>query len=229
VVSHKPWRQAPLQEAVFEIRFSPLEDYAIFVGGIAAALQGKFPKIDKLDAAELPPFVPIQGIVRHRFSEKSGSLIFQTGADVISVNAISYLGFEHFSKTVREVLTSAEVFVSTKEITRLGIRYINRFEDVTKISSVLNVKTPFSDMESSKTKEVLLRYLKQEAQDIAIATNISFISGDKALFLDLDAFYDSPTFGWDMSCILDWNSKAHDVVYDNFENLVSQKEKDLRQ
>ncbi len=35
MASHTPWRSPPLQEAVFEVRFPAVEDYSIFVGGMA--------------------------------------------------------------------------------------------------------------------------------------------------------------------------------------------------
>jgi len=229
MASHTPWRKAPLQEAVFEIRFPPMSDYAIFVGGMAASLRGKFPIVEKLETAELPEFMQIQGLVRHRFSSKDKSVLFQTGSDVVSVNAVSYSGFDSFSKAIQDILVAAKEFISKEEIVRLGIRYINRFDEVSKISSVLKVETPFPDMEDHKTKEVLLRYVKQEDEDITTTINVSLNSKDKTLFLDIDAFYDSPQMGWNVDSILAWSSKAHGFVYDDFERLVSLSQKKERQ
>jgi len=80
VSSHITWKNPPILEVIFEIRFQPVADYAIFVGGMAAnnAIQNQYPLVEKLPGSDFPPLSPIEGVVRHKFltNEKTDILIF---------------------------------------------------------------------------------------------------------------------------------------------------------
>jgi len=229
MASHDPWKNPPLKEALFEIRFQPVSDYAIFVGGIAASLHEKFPYTEKLEAAEIPHFIQFEGVARHRFFSQDRAFAFQTGFDVVSVHVIAYSGFAAFSKTIRDVLDCAQKFVAFEGISRLGVRYINVFDEPKDLFGSLNITPPFSSMEIDKTEEVLLKLVKREQEDITVNTTVSLSSNNnKSLFLDIDAFYNPSNIKWDIDLILSWISKAHDVVYENFDSLVSLPEKGER-
>lgn len=227
--SHTPWKNPPLREALFEVRFPPVDDYAIFVGGMAAALNDKFPTTEKLDFADVPVFIQLEGAVKHRFFNTEKTILFQTGVDVISINVISYSGFDSFQKIIRDVLEHAIKFVSFKKLTRLGVRYINEFDGSRNPFELLNLKPPLPDFEIDKTDEFFLRYVKKEQAGITVNTTVNFSqSEEKALFLDIDAFFTPSDDKWDIDTILEWISKAHDSVYEKFDNLVSQIEKGER-
>ncbi|MBW4558134.1 MAG: hypothetical protein KME59_19805 [Trichormus sp. ATA11-4-KO1] len=72
VKNHETWRNPPLQEAVFEIRFPSVSDYALFAGGMAISQQQEFPTTQKLQAAEIPEIVELSGLVRGCLKSRIG-------------------------------------------------------------------------------------------------------------------------------------------------------------
>jgi uncharacterized protein (TIGR04255 family) len=232
MISHAPWRNPPLQEAVFEVRFPPVDDYSIFVGGMAEVKRNRFPKVDRLPADELPPSITVSGAVRHRFTTEDKGLLFQTGQDVISVNAISYSGFAIFSNDIEDILKSAQNYADIGRVSRLGLRYINRFEKVENPFQILNIKSPFLDFDLSKTAKIQANYIKQEINNLFLSKNIDFPVADSNLIFDLDAFqqdFDLDSLPWDIKAIVDWADKTHDIVWENFELLVSENERSSRE
>ncbi|MGF1518367.1 MAG: TIGR04255 family protein [Nodosilinea sp.] len=232
MASHAPWRNPPLQEAVFEVRFPPVDDYSIFVGGMATVKRNRFPKVDRLPADELPPSIMVSGAVRHRFTTEDKGLLFQTGQDVISINAISYSGFATFSNAIEDILESAQNYADIGRVSRLGLRYINRFEKVADPFQVLNIKSPFLDFDLKKTAKIQANYIRQESDNLLLSKNIDFPVADSNLIFDLDAFqqdFNLDSLPWDIRTIVDWADKTHDVVWENFESLVSESERSRRE
>lgn len=227
--NHEPWRNPPLREAVFEIRFPTVSDYALFAGGMAVSQQQGFPTTQKLQAVEIPEAFEIEGLVKHRFTSSDGSLLFQTGADVLSVNSVSYKGFDAFLENIEKILTATEKFVSLSTLTRLGLRYINMFSDVDHPSSVLNINLPFQNTDISKTQLLQLREIKKlDNGDNLLNINVQFPVEPKDLILDIDISLNSPQQSWSIEMISDWTDKAHDSIWENFKNLISQSEKEVR-
>jgi uncharacterized protein (TIGR04255 family) len=229
VKNHEPWRNPPLQEAVFEIRFPAVNDYALFAGGMAMSQQQEFPTTQKLQAAEIPEIVELAGLVKHRFISPDESLLFQTGADVLSVNAIDYKGFANFLENIEKILIATEKFVSLSTLARLGLRYINRLSDVEYPPSVLNISLPFQNTNISTTQLLQLREInKLDDEGTLLSINVQFPVEPKDLILDIDISLNSPQKSWDIETILDWTDKAHDVIWEHFQDLISQNEKEIR-
>jgi uncharacterized protein (TIGR04255 family) len=229
VKNHEPWRNPPLQEAVFEIRFPTVSDYALFAGGMAMSQQQEFPTTQKLQAAEIPEIVELAGLVKHRFISPDESLLFQTGTDVLSVNSVAYKGFVNFLENIGKILTATEKFVNLSTLTRLGLRYINRFSNVDYPPSLLNINLPFQNTDISKTQLLQLREInKLDDEGTLLSINVQFPVEPKDLILDIDISFNFPQKSWDIEMILDWTDKAHDVIWDNFQVLISEKEKEVR-
>jgi uncharacterized protein (TIGR04255 family) len=128
-----------LQEVVLEIRFPPIEDYAIFAGAMSVSHKVNFPLTKKLEPPGLPEFVPISGIVRHRFSGQDQSKLFQIGSDVISVNYLQYTNFSDFIDDIKEILSSAQTHgAKISYAYRIGLRYINSFNKIADPFELLN-------------------------------------------------------------------------------------------
>jgi uncharacterized protein (TIGR04255 family) len=233
VSSHTPWKNPPLLEAIFEIRFPPVNDYAIFVGGMASVNHDRFPTTEKLSAADMPPFVQIDGVIKHRFFDLNRDFIFQTGNDIISINSVNYSGFDGFLNEVKLVINAASTFIDFKKSIRLSLRYINKFSEVNDVFSVLSIKKPFNDFDQNATREIVLRHVKQEEENLFSAINIQFpVSIENLqdnLILDIEAFYFAPSIDFDLESIFEWCESAHEVIWNKFENLVSSNEKSLRQ
>lgn len=227
--NHEPWGNSPLQEAVFEIRFPTVSDYALFAGGMAISQKQEFPTTQKLQTAELPEIVELSGLVKHRFISNDESLLFQTGPDVLSINSIAYKGFANLLENINKILIATEKFINLSTLTRLGLRYINKFSNVDSPPLALNISLPFQNTDISKTQLLQLREIKRiDDEGILLSINVQFPVEPKALILDLDVSFDSSQKSWDIEMILDWTNKAHDVIWENFQTLVSQNEKKVR-
>jgi uncharacterized protein (TIGR04255 family) len=199
---------------------------------MAEVKRNRFPKVDRLPADELPPSIVVSGAVRHRFTTEDKRLLFQTGQDVISVNAISYFGFATFANDIEDILKSAQNYADIGRVSRLGLRYINRFEKVENPFQVLNIESPFLDFDISKTAKLQANYIKQELNNLFLSKNVDFPVADSNLIFDLDAFqqdFDLDSLPWDIKTIVNWADETHDVVWENFESLVSETEKSRRE
>jgi uncharacterized protein (TIGR04255 family) len=228
------WKNPPVLEVIFEMRFQPIADYAIFVGGMATDdnIHTQFPIVEKLPGSDFPPFVPIEGVVRHKFLTSEKTDIFQTGQDVISVNSLNYLGFDKFLNQIKLVINSASKFIDFANTTkRIALRYINKFENSsehTDIFSALTIKNPFDNFDTIKTTEIFLRRVKEEG-DLFLTTNIQYpvvINNTSNLVLDIEAFCFKTSLN--ESEILSWCINSHEIISNNFQNLVSDNEKRLR-
>jgi uncharacterized protein (TIGR04255 family) len=229
VKNHKPWRNAPLQEAVFEIRFPSIADYALFAGGMAMSQKEGFPTTQKLQVVDVPEIIELAGLVKHRFISQDQSLLFQTGNDVISVNSINYKGFSAFLKNIEEILVAAEKFVGLSNFTKLGLRYINRFPGIENPAAVLNINLPFDNMDVSRTQILQIQEVnKIDEEGTLMGINIQFIAASKDLILDLDVSLNLPQDSWDVMTISSWADKAHDIIWDKFQTLISESEKEVR-
>jgi uncharacterized protein (TIGR04255 family) len=229
VKNRTPWRNAPLQEAVFEIRFPSISDYALFAGGMAMSQKQYFPTTQKLQVVDIPEIIELAGLVKHRFISQDQSLLFQTGSDVISINSINYKGLPIFLDNIEKILIAAESFVELSNFTKLGLRYINRFPGVENPAAVLNINLPFSDMDVSKTQVLQIQEVnKIDEEGALMSLNIQFIAAPKDLILDLDVSLNLPQESWDVAAILSWANKAHDIIWDKFQTLISESEKEVR-
>jgi uncharacterized protein (TIGR04255 family) len=229
VKNHKPWRNAPLQEAVFEIRFPSIADYALFAGGMAMSQKQYFPTTQKLQVVDIPEIIELAGLVKHRFISQDQSLLFQTGNDVISINSINYKGFPAFLDSIEKILTAAEKFINISNLTKIGLRYINRFPDVDDPTAVLNINLPFSNMDVSRTQLLQIQEVnKIDDEGTFMGTNIQFPAAPKDLILDLDVSLNLSQKSWDVAAISDWADKAHDIIWDKFQTLISESEKEVR-
>lgn len=227
--NHKPWRNPPLQEAVFEIRFPPTSDYAIFAGGMAISQKEDFPTTQKLQAVDIPEMIQFAGSVKHRFISQDESLLFQTGSDVLSVNAIDYKNFSTFLESIQKILIGTEKFIEISNLSRLDLRYINKFPDVENPSTVLNVNLPFNHTNISETQLLQIQEInKIDDEGMLQVINIQFSAASKELILDLDVSLNSPQELWNIDTISRWADKAHDIIWDKFQTIISESEKEVR-
>ena len=189
----------------------------------------EFPNTMKLQAVEIPEIVEFPGLVRHRFISLDESLLFQTGTDVLSVNAIKYKGFANFLENIEKILTTTEKFVDLSTLTRLGLRYVNRFPAVDYPPTVLNINLPFQNSDISNTQLLQLQEInKLDDEGTLLSINVQFPIEPKDLILDMDISLSSPQKTWNIKTILDWTDEAHDIIWENFQELISQKEKEVR-
>jgi uncharacterized protein (TIGR04255 family) len=123
----------PILEAILEIRFEPEEpDDAIF-GIIYNKFKKRFPKLEKLPILQIPDqfrsrdpnliYKPHYKLIKENFLVQVGPRIFSL------VNVKNYSGWDKFSQEIREVFELLSKLQVIKEIKRLGLRYVNLFEN----------------------------------------------------------------------------------------------------
>jgi len=220
-----------LLEAVFEIRFPPLPDYALFLTHIHTLAKDNYPHLERVKTFEIdmPPGVQIAGIPLHRFINRDKNFLFQTGVDLISVNVLDYKGFAAFLEQIKEVLVSVQEFVEFGKLSRVGLRYINRFEVEDNVLSSLNVNVPFNDMNMETTKEFNLSYLKALPHELFLHTRIYNAVDSKATILDIDVFKEVVQSSWGVDNVLAWIDISHEIVWESFSGLISDQEKRSRE
>ena len=129
----KKIKPCPILEAIVEIRFEPEEpDDAIF-GLIYNQFKQNFPKIEKLPILQIPEqfrskdpnliYKPHYKLIKEDFLVQVGPRIFSI------VNVKEYSGWDKFSQEIREVFELLLKSQVIKDIKRLGLRYVNFFED----------------------------------------------------------------------------------------------------
>ena len=230
MTGNNPWRNPPLQEAILEVRFPPVEDYTLFVAELTVKNRKFFPETQALPNANMPSNIIISGQVRHRFIGKNKDVIFQVGPDTLSINIIKYSGFDSFKNHISKIIKALGEAIHLEKIEKISLRYINRFSRVQDVFTVLNIVSPFPNHNKSKTTGIQLGFTVEEDSNTFISTNIVFPVDNKDLILDINAFFISkvPTMNWNFDLMLEWINKSHDLIYDNFEVLVGEKEKEER-
>jgi uncharacterized protein (TIGR04255 family) len=123
----------PIVEAIAELRFtSAVLPDAIF-GIIYQEFKDEFPeRVENLPILQLPePIRSMDPGLRYQpyYKLASSNLIFQVGPRVTSLsNVKEYMGWENFSRRLKEVFSKLEKLKIIKSVERLGIRYINFFK-----------------------------------------------------------------------------------------------------
>lgn len=189
MVGNPSWKNPPLQEAIFEVRFPPVNDYRLFLAELINKNRELFPKIQALPNAELPSSIIISGQVRHRFIRKDKNVVFQVGPDTLSINIIRYSGFDDFLKNIRKIISSACEFIKLEKLNQVSLRYINRFSRIKDIFSTINIVSPFPNYDKLKARGMQINYTKEENNTTFISTNIIFLVNNGDLMLDINAFY----------------------------------------
>ena len=92
-----------------------------------------FPKVENLPILQLPE--PLRmGDPNLRFKPHykvhNGSISIQIGPDVLAISSFpKYIGWAEFSTILFDILTRIEKINIIKNVSRIGIRYINFFEN----------------------------------------------------------------------------------------------------
>ena len=207
-----------------------MEDYTIFVAELTVKNRHLFPKTQALPNANMPSNIIIRGQVRHRFIGNNKDVIFQVGPEYLSINIIKYSGFDSFKDNISKILSALGEAINLEEIETVSLRYINRFSKVQDIFTVLNITSPFPNHDKSKTIGIQLGFTKEENINTSISTNIVFPVDNRDSILDINAFSINKTSmqSWSFKLMLEWIDESHNLIYDNFEVLVSEKEKEER-
>lgn len=190
----------PIIDALLEIRFVPnIHQNAVF-GLIYNALQEDFPKVDNLPVLQIPE--PIRNIdpnlkFKPYYKITNEEYVVQIGPDVLSIASFpKYTGWNKFFTVISEVLNKIEETRVIKNVSRVGIRYINFFDDdiFNKINLNVQLNNSIIDSRSTvvKTEIIQMEYIStlQIANSVINDERVgSIIDIDTSINNQLDDFF----------------------------------------
>jgi uncharacterized protein (TIGR04255 family) len=128
------YRRAPITEAVIELRFArPLEQSVVERATNSIANDYFYKETEQginvvVEAANQPPKVEtIWEGVKLSSLDRADVVVFRRGAFVCSRLA-PYMGWEEFLPAVQRAWSAHRKAAGTVEITRIGLRYVNRID-----------------------------------------------------------------------------------------------------
>jgi uncharacterized protein (TIGR04255 family) len=183
----------PIIDALIEIRFSTnINSDAVF-GLIYNALHSDFEKVDKLPIMQLPDQVRnadpnLKFKPHYRFSNEN--IVLQVGPNVISISSFpQYTGWSSFSSKIYEILEKVQNIGIIDSIIRIGIRYINFFEQ--NIFDNINLKVTLSEDTIDYKNTVIRTEINQDTykSTLQVANNANHNNKNGSV-IDIDTFMD---------------------------------------
>lgn len=125
--------KCPIKEAIFELRFNPKVPGAAVFGIFYGGLKSDYPNFEQLPILQLPEAVRDSDpnlVFQPHYRLRSDNVLVQIGPRLLSVNCLEpYIGWNSFSKKIRDVLSSIDHNTVISEVTRMGLRYTNVFDE----------------------------------------------------------------------------------------------------
>lgn len=123
----------PIIDASLEIRFKSLKPEDAIFGLIYGSLSNEFPKVERLPITRIPEQIRLEDS-KFKFKPfmriSNENFVVQIGYDVITIASYpKYSGWAGFKSKIIEVLNKLHKLGIISEIFRIGLRYINFFED----------------------------------------------------------------------------------------------------
>lgn len=124
--------KCPILEATMEIKFKTnLPSNAVF-GIIYGNLRSEFRKVENLPLLQIPESVrKTDPALRQKplYRISNDEFIIQIGPEVLSISStLNYVGWTRFSNKIYSILDNLQELKIIKNIERVGIRYINFFD-----------------------------------------------------------------------------------------------------
>ncbi|PKL84819.1 MAG: TIGR04255 family protein [Ignavibacteriae bacterium HGW-Ignavibacteriae-1] len=129
----KTIKPCPIIDASVEIRFIPKINQNAVFGLIYQVLQDEFATVESLPILQLPEIVRSSDPnfkFKPLYKTSNNDYVVQIGPNVLTISSFpNYVGWDKFSKKIFEILHKVETIDIIDRIERLGLRYINFFED----------------------------------------------------------------------------------------------------
>jgi uncharacterized protein (TIGR04255 family) len=124
----------PIIDTSAEIRFTPNVPAGAVFGILYSAFQQEYPGIEVLPVQNIPEEIRINNpdlMYQPHYKIQNEAFTIQIGPQVLSIGcANNYPGWTTYSKKVVETFIKIKDYNIAHNITRLGLRYINFFDDV---------------------------------------------------------------------------------------------------
>lgn len=189
----------PIEEAIIEVRFvSDLLPEAIF-GVLYNVLRESYPEVKEENILQLPSVLRNKEAgLRYKphYRLYNNEYELQIGPRVIALinrkNKEGYVGWTNFKDEMLKVINQAIDLKVLQSFERVGIRYLNYFEDTIVDKTKITFKTPFGgESNTVLTTELSNGDFKTRLQ---IADNASMQLGNKEVegsLVDIDTSFDN--------------------------------------
>ncbi len=190
----------PVIDALVEIRFIPNTHPNAVFGLIYSALQNSFPNVENLPILQIPePLRNIDPNLKYKphYKISNTEYVVQIGSDVISISSYpNYSSWSSFYNKIIDVLNSIEKSSVIKTVLRVGIRYINFFENdiYNKINLNISINNSTIDYKSTVFRTEIIK--SDFVNTLQVANNInnmdrigSLIDIDTSTMTNLDKFF----------------------------------------
>jgi uncharacterized protein (TIGR04255 family) len=144
----KKIKNCPIVEVICEIRFEPNVDSDAVFGMILREVRDRYPTVEKLPILQIPEDIrnkaPNLIYQPHYRLSATSDFAIQIGPRVVSIlNKNRYPGWELFYSEIQYVIQSLQKLDIITILKRVGLRYVNFFEEMD-IFSKLELKISFS-------------------------------------------------------------------------------------
>lgn len=220
-------------EALIEVRFNTSLEPEVFLGKVLSLPEIGTYRRQRLPAANIPnPIRQSDNTLRFQptfeFISHDTQKIIRLGPQVFSLHMVNgYPGWASFDAQIKEVIS--KVFLSTDDYTlaRLGLRYINFFDEKKhQVKVIGDLSLDIKIGENRITDNVNIHYSKI-IDDLIVQVKVAtkdFISpppsANASIFCDIDVSteYHSRIFSTDF--IFDWMERAHNEEKKEFFSLL---------
>ncbi len=219
----KKINKCPIEESVFEIRFSSDCPNDAILGIVYSAVKDFFSEdsLQQLPVLEIPEHIRLQDPnlkyqPLHRLDKENFSLSIGPKTLIFGNNR-QYAGWEAWSNFFKTVLCEVEKTGILKNVERIGLRYINVFDlnilKCTNIELRLNKNLLIDETSNLRTELVDADFIKilQVGNSVTILTNNKTRTGS---IIDID-------------CIYDFRGKDFFSTYADIVDTAHKKEKEL--
>jgi|SRR5690606_23903151 len=209
----------PILDALFEIRFTTnIYPSAVF-GMIYNALKDDFPKVEDLPILQLPEAIRANDPnlkFKPHYRISNDGFVTQIGPDVVSISSFpKYSGWSEFSSQIFSILNKIENIGIVNSVTRIGIRYINFFEN--DIFKDIDLKICIGDDHIAYQNTVVRTEIEQGSfkSSLQVANNAKH-NNKLGSIIDIDTFTDlnlNDFFAHKESLISDGHNKEKELFY----------------
>ncbi len=239
--THK-YKNPPLIEAVFELYFQPIEWNATIPGLFYNEVKEVFPKIQNKNNGGIGIGVGSGGIQIGApngnmtvFKNEGGDSIIQLSHNLLTVNKLPlYTKWEDYLELIKIATKAFRKLINYRVIDRVGLKFINKI-DTQPTNSVKNIKQflnfypqlPESCGDDTKSVQQIVEFPTEDSKEIVALTIASLLPEEVYKSPLLFQLYYIKNQGIDFANINIWLEKAHNKLYEIFEESLTEKSKEL--
>lgn len=239
--SKRKYKNPAIKEAIFEAKF----DYDSFdsaaPGQIFEKIKSDYPhKQDiKHELVFLEKDVSISPLSMHKIQaplirarNEENSELLQFGPGIAVANRLKYSTWESFAPSIKKITSAYLEIAKPQALTRVGMRYINSFlipESDTNIFDYFKINIDIPNSLSTLSGFNLLLTNTIASEDLIFNVRTRFLTDALALnetgnkfILDIDC-YVSPSSIPDIEQIISLADKAHNILGDIFEDIITDR------